>query len=103
MLLQTFVQLNILLLTAPALAGWVTVPAGHPLLTQAVCASFLPSAQVSEEHPVPQAQQAAQRALGRPFTIAERLPSASARSFTRDFAPPLVTRFYPFSQSARAP
>lgn len=49
MLLQTFVQLNILLFATPALVGWAAVPTGQPLLTHAA-ASVRPLISEPVEH-----------------------------------------------------
>ncbi len=89
MLLQTLVQLNILLLAAPALAGWVMSPVAHPMFAQAAQVVFLPAvrqaettAQTTEERLA--APQAAKRpAVTTPFAVAASLADATHRRSPR--------------------
>ena len=108
MLLQTLVQLNILFLAAPALAGWVASPVAHPMFAQAAQAIFQPAVWRAEATPrtveAHRASGAASQrsAVTRPFAMmadsagtSEPVPAAPAE--------PAVALFNPFPQATRAP
>ena len=104
MLLQTFVQLNILLMAAPALAGWVVSPVASPMLAQAAQVVFLSPVRRVEATP----QAAQERHTRQP--AAQRLTSARplaicSRSFATGLssAEPTIALFSPFPHAARAP
>ena len=107
MLLQTFVQLNILLLAAPALAGWAMSPVAHPMLAQAAQVAFQPAARQAE----PTAQAAAERQASpsqspvtlRPVAIVAAYADATPLPATPASAAHLVTLFNPFPHATRAP
>ena len=109
MLLQTFVQLNILFLAAPALAGWALSPAAHPMLAQAARVVSQPAVrqagatpQAIAAHPVP--PQAFERpAVTPPFVVAAHLPALSPLPTLPAPAEPAAALFHPFPHAARAP
>ena len=107
MLLQTFVQLNILLMAAPALAGWAMSPVAHPILAQAAQVAFQPAARQAE----PTAQAATERQASpsqrsvalRPVAIVTAYADANPLAATPASATPVVTLFNPFPHATRAP
>ncbi len=101
MLLQTFVQLNILLLAAPAFAGWTAMPLGQPLLAQAARVALMPRAEIVEASRA--ASASPRRAAARLCTPTER--PADARLLTVAATPvePALCPFHPFPRAARAP
>lgn len=109
MLLQTFVQLNILLLTAPALAGWTLLPAAHPILAQAAQVVFQPAVRQAEGSPQAVAERRAaypssQRStVARPEVMVPPSPAMSSSPSAVMPVEPIVTQFNPFPQAARAP
>ncbi len=103
MLLQTFVQLNILLLAAPALAGWVGLPLTHPSLTQAALVAFQPLARQSEATPqaAEECDAPAQKSPARP---AVALPANQSNSIFLPAPPAFSASDFPsFPRTARAP
>jgi hypothetical protein len=102
MLLQTLVQLNILLLAAPALVGWAIPPAGHPLLMQAArVAVSLSASPVTEERRAAQASPC--RAVAQPFVAAERPADVGVSARQPACAVPAAPQPPPFPHAARAP
>ncbi|MBV9849858.1 MAG: hypothetical protein JO250_09320 [Armatimonadetes bacterium] len=105
--LQTFVQLNILFLAAPALAGWVLSSAAHPMLAQAARVVSQPAVRQAEATPQAIAERYApppafQRpAVAPPLVIASDLPAVSPLPAAP--AEPVATQFNPFPHAARAP
>jgi hypothetical protein len=98
MLLQTFVQLNILLLAAPALAGWTALPLSHSLMAQAACvAVFLPAASVAEDH------HASRESIARSYVASQHPAFAGFLNTLANSTDPVVTLFQPHSHSPRAP
>jgi hypothetical protein len=102
MLLQTFVQLNILLLAAPALAGWTALPLSHSLMAQAACvAVFLPAASVAEDHHAVQAS--SRESIARSYVASQHPAFAGFLNTLANSTDPVVTLFQPHSHSPRAP
>ena len=107
MLLQTFVQLNILLLAAPALAGWVMSPVAYPTLAQAAQVVFQPAARQAE----PTAQAVEDRHAPLPLSPVITQPAAPMVKCSDAMplltppasAAPIVTLFNPFPHATRAP
>ena len=109
MLLQTFVQLNILLLAAPALAGWAALPVTNPMLTQAAQIVLLPivrqaetSPQATEDKRTPQPKASPRPLIAQRFVIVSRLPQTTQAAFSA-LVSDAVSLCNPFPHAARAP
>jgi hypothetical protein len=103
MLLQTLVQLNILLFVAPALAGWAGLPSCHPLFAPLVRVSALPSAEsaagrVEITVAVPPAVVAVPPAIA-----LTQVPAISPMGLWSDFGSSFRASSSSCSQAARAP
>ena len=108
MLLQTFVQLNILFMAAPALAGWVISPIAHPMLAQAAQVICLPLARQNEATPQAEKRHAPKPAAQHPvavcpLAIADNFATTSSLPASLAFTEAVVNPFDPFPQTARAP
>ncbi len=110
MFLQTLVQLNILILATPALAGWIALPMAQPGMMQAACV-VLQSRAVEAAAPKQTPDELVRRAYSaRPLPIilprfasavAERVAGTPIRFFTA--APVPVASFRSFPHAIRAP
>lgn len=109
MLLQTIVQLNILILATPALAGWAMLPMAQPGVVRAACV-VLQSRTVEAVAPKAGVETLQTRQAARPlpaimprFAVAfAKRPVTAAPAFL-DAAPLVVASFSPFPHAARAP
>ena len=109
MFLQTLVQLNILILATPALAGWTLMPFAQPGTVRAVCVVWQ-GRTVEAVAPKPEQTETVQarRAvcpqppfLPRRATPERQMPTDQA--LTASAAPAAFASFNPFPHAARAP
>ena len=103
MLFQTFLQLNILILATPALAGWSLLPPAHPGLAHA--AGIIRQYRATEPNApkIVTLTQARQASSGRPSVMPSPAP-VSVRPAVFAAVPPAALRTCtPFPHAARAP
>jgi len=110
MFLQTLVQLNILILATPALAGWIALPMAQPGVVRAACV-VLQSRGAEAIAPKQTAVEMVRRAqmtrslpavLPRfAFAVAERPTDQIAVFFAA--APATFASYHPFPHAIRAP
>ncbi len=107
MLLQTLVQLNILILATPALAGWSLLPLAQPGVVRAACVgSAKPDSRGSRaEDDAKRSQRIRTSAAGCPAAFRPRCQKARLLRFRPILPPPLaaVISFNPFPHATRAP
>ena len=109
MFLQTLVQLNILILATPALAGWTLMPFAQPGAVRAVCVVWQ-GRTVEAVTPKPEQTETKQARpavcphppfLPRYATPGRELPTDQASAASA--APAAFASFNPFPHAARAP
>ncbi len=110
MLFQTLVQLNILMLATPALAGWSLLPLAQPGVVRAACVGFqgrtveaiapkvVTAETVHGQRTVPP-QDAVSSHFAVPFVIR---PTAQSSTFVVTTSA-IVVSFNPFPHATRAP
>lgn len=110
MFLQTLVQLNILILATPALAGWTLMPLAQPGAVRAACVVWQGRATEAVAPKVEQTETVQTRPaarpqfllLPRPVTPGTARPADQAPAFFA--APPaILASFNPFPHATRAP
>jgi hypothetical protein len=110
MLFQTLVQLNILILATPALAGWIALPMAQPGVVRAACVVLQIRAVETVAPKQSPAETLSKAAAVRPvplvlprFVLASNeRPSSQCHRFP-DMYLASVASFHPFSHAIRAP
>ncbi len=108
MFLQTLVQLNILILATPALAGWTLMPLAQPGAVRAACVVWQGRTTEAVAPKPEQTVQARRAVRPQPFILPRLVtpgtatPADQAPAFV--VAPPAVlASFNPFPHATRAP
>ena len=102
MLLQTFLQLNILILATPALAGWSLLPPAHPGLAHAAGIVWQYRATEPNAPKTTTLTQARQASAGRPSVTPSPAP-VSVRPAVAPVPTAALRTCTPFPHAARAP
>jgi hypothetical protein len=110
MFLQTLVQLNILILATPALAGWTLMPSAQPGVVRAVSAvwqgrtveAVAPKAEPSETAQTRRAVRPQPLVLPRMVIPSAAKPAEQTPAFSDALAVALVS-FHSFPHATRAP
>lgn len=108
MFLQTLVQLNILILTTPALAGWTLMPLAQPGAVRAACVVWQGRAVEAVAPKADPAETVRTQARPQPIILPRLVAPATARSVAQ--VPILqatptaaLISFNPFPHATRAP
>ena len=102
MLLQTFLQLNILILATPALAGWSLLPPAHPGLARAAGIVWQYRATEPNAPKIVTLTQVRQ-ACGRPSATPSPVPASVHPAVFAAAPAPALRTCTPFPHAARAP
>lgn len=110
MFLQTLVQLNILILATPALAGWTLMPVSQPGAVRAACVvwqyqaieSVAPKTDQIQTALIRQASRPQPLALPHPIILGTNLSADQAIAFAGIPTAALIS-FNPFPHATRAP